>query len=564
MNVMNMNRIFALTICAVMAFSPLMACAQGDAADVPTITLPPEFSTGARNEIVKKINELLRQSWVDNEVMPSPVAEDSEWIRRVYLDIVGHIPSVENVEDFLASKEPNKRYMVIQDLLESPGYVRNWSTIWTNLCIGRNTPRRVSRDGMTKFFREAFARNRPWDKIVFDLVSAEGHFEENGEVNFLLAQMTNNDMAVQATAKTTRLFLGVQVQCTQCHDHPFNDWKQSQFWEFNSFFRQARRINHRKYDPKSGRMVDDYTELVKTEFSGFVDFEKRNGVKVVAEPRYFGKPISDDIFSLEADKEINRRLELAKLMTQSEDPLIARAFVNRMWGHFFGYGFTRPIDDMGPHNAASHPDLLEYLTEKFVESGHDIKQLISWIANTEAYNLTTRFNKDNEIDNPAFGETPLFSHMYVRMMEAEQLYDSLIVATQAHQSGRANWEQAERQRQQWMRQFVIAFGTDENDEATTFNGTIPQALMMMNGQLIQNAMNTKSGSMLADLIKQRGSARNKIDRLFLATLGRKPTSREAGAMTGIVGRVRSEEESLAAYQDVFWALLNSNEFIFIH
>ncbi|RMG35857.1 MAG: DUF1549 domain-containing protein [Planctomycetota bacterium] len=512
------------------------------------------FTTGSSDVLIDYINQQIRQAWKDNEVEPSPVADDAEWLRRVYLDIVGVIPPAEVVEEFLADRDPAKRSKMIDRLLDDPGYVRNWTTIWTNLCIGRQTPRRVSRKGMQKFFREAFARNRPWNEVVYDLVTAEGHFEENGAVNFLLAQMTMPDNGVQATAKTTRLFMGVQIQCTQCHNHPFNDWKQSQFWQFNSFFRQMRRIDHRKPDPKTGRLVDDYSELVFQEFTGPVYFEKRSGLMQVAFPRFFDKEV-------DPGPGVDRRKELGRLMIEGEKPLVAVAMVNRMWGHFFGYGFTRPIDDLGPHNPPSHPELLDRLAREFVKSRYDLKQLIRWICNSEAYNLTSRFGPNNEIDNPAAGEMPLFSHMYVRSMSAEQLYDSLIVATEAHKSGRTSWDEAERQRQRWLQQFVITFGTDENDETTTFNGTIPQALMMMNGQLIQNAISAAPGSFLHRVLSQRTSDAKKIDRLYLAALSRHPTRLESGVALRVI---RATPNKVEAYQDLFWALLNSNEFIFIH
>ena len=205
----------------------------------------------------------------------SPVAGDEEWLRRVYLDMVGHVPPVDALEAFLADKDDAKKMKVIERLLDDPAYVRNWTTVWTNLAIGQDTPDRTSRIGMQRFFREAFAKNRPWNDVVADLISAKGHYEENGAVNFLLAQMTMRDEGVQATAKTTRLLLGIQVQCTQCHNHPFNDWKQDQFWQYNSFFRQAQRVDHRKYDPKTGQMVDDYSELVNGNTDGPVFFEQR-------------------------------------------------------------------------------------------------------------------------------------------------------------------------------------------------------------------------------------------------------------------------------------------------
>lgn len=543
--------VWATAIAALAVWAAASSNVQAD--EIPTSNRK-VFSTGSSDAIVDFVNQKIQQGYTDNEIPPSDVASDAEWIRRVYLDISGHVPPSEDVDAFLKDKDPAKRAKKIDELLDSPNYVRHMTSIWTNLTIGRRTPRRVSRSGMTKFFREAFAKNRPWDEIVKDIVSAEGHFERNGAVNYLLAQLQMPDDGVQATAKTTRLFMGIQVQCTQCHDHPFNDWEQNQFWEFNGFFRQMRKVDHRRYDPQTGRMVDDYSELVKANFDGPVFFEKRSGLMQVAYPKFFDEKVPDE-------DQKDRRKTLSELMTQGEEPWVAKAMVNRTWGHFFGYGFTRPVDDMGPHNAASHPELLDGLAREFVKSGYDVKQLIRWITNSEAYNLTSAKTSKNEIDNPSAGEVPLFTHMYVKVMSPEQLYDSLIIATEAHKSGRTSWDAAEQQRQRWMQQFVIAFDTDEGDEATQFNGTIPQALMMMNSELIQNAINTKPGSYLHTVLSGRGSDIDKLRTLYLATLGRVPSRTEIGKFNEIT---RGYTSKLEAYQDVFWALLNSNEFILNH
>ncbi|QDT93908.1 DUF1549 domain-containing protein [Gimesia algae] len=520
---------------------------------------PPEsrakaFSTGAFDPFIDYINGRIRQGWEDNEVEPSPVASDEEWLRRVHLDLIGQIPSAELVEQFNKDRDPAKRSKMIDKLLEDPAYVQNFTNVWTNLLIGRRTPRRVSRNGMQKFLREAFAKNRPWDEIVQDLVTAEGHFEENGAVNYLLAQMQNNDEAVQVTAATTRLFLGIQVQCTQCHNHPFNDWKQNQFWEYNSFFRQMRRINHRKTDPKTGRQIDDYSEVVATGFNGPVYYEKRSGLMQVAYPIFEDQKV-------DPQSGVERRKEFSKLIVQGDKPLIATAIVNRMWGYFMGYGFTRPVDDMGPHNPASHPELLNKMAEELVKKDYDLKQLARWICNTEAYNLTSQFSRNNEIDSPERGETPLFSHMYIKNMTAEQLYDSLIVATGAHKSGQSNWERAEEQRRQWMGQFMVAFDNDSGDDSTTFNGTIPQALMMMNGDLTKNAISAERGSYLNQLLTEKGNDQVKIRKLFLSTLSRYPDRREINSAQRLISGTPNK---LAAYQDLYWALLNSNEFVFNH
>lgn len=531
------------------------------------------FSTGADPEtarIVSTIDELLRRSWDDNDVSPSNEADDEEWVRRVYLDLVGHIPSLDQTKSFLGDRRKNKRALLIDELLAdgekgSVDFVRNWTTIWTNLCIGRRTPDRTSRSGMQSFFHTAFSENRPWNEVVSDLITAEGRFEENGAVNFLLSQMTMNDEGVQATAKTTQLFLGIQVQCTQCHNHPFyRDWKQNQFWEFNSFFRQARRIDHRKLDPKTGRMVDDYSELVnRRNVEGPVYFEKRSGVMQVAYPRFGGKDI-------DPGSTTNRREAFAKLVTTVDRaaleetgarPMIADAMVNRMWGHFLGFGFTRPVDDMGPHNSPSHPEVLDFLAIEFTKHNFDVRQLIRWICNSEVYNLTSKFSARNKNDNPTSGEMLYFSHAYVKQLTAEQLFDSLVVAANAHRREGVNWEQALERREKWLPQFVTALGTDENDEATTFNGSIPQALMMMNGELIEQAVSVETGSFLHSVVTGASNDSKNIRRLYLAALGRRPTGKEIKAALALFRNSASRE---IGYQDLYWALLNSNEFIFVH
>ncbi|TWU09672.1 hypothetical protein CA54_49140 [Symmachiella macrocystis] len=577
-NRMLCRRGLAFSFCVLIASAAALPAADRDKSqeqgDTPTstklrsrTTSKKPYTTGATGEtarIAAEIDTLIRQSWTDNEIRPSAEADDAEWIRRVHLDLVGHIPTLEQTKSFLADRDKNKRSAMIDQLIDSSDFVDNWTTIWTNLSIGRQTPRRTSRTGMESFYRQAFSENRPWNEVVRDIISAEGHYEENGAVNFLLAQMTARDEAVQATAKTTRLFMGIQVQCTQCHNHPFNKWKQDQFWEFNSFFRQARRIDHRKLDPDTGRMVDDYSELVnRGNVEGPVYFEKRSGLMQVAYPKYQGKTV-------DPGADTNRREVLAKLVTTVDEsslqssgarPMIADALANRLWGHFLGFGFTRPVDDMGPHQPASHPRVLELLAIEFAKHNFDVRELMRWICNTEAYNLSSKFGPKNKIDDPAIGEMPLFSHVYMKQMNAEQLFDSLLVATNAHQSGQTDLEKSKQRRQNWLQQFVRTFGTDENDEATSFNGSIPQALMMMNGELIENAVSAKEGSFLHSVLANSDNDSKKITTLYLTALGRRPLGKEQKAAQQLINR---SSDRLTGYQDLFWALLNSNEFILVH
>jgi hypothetical protein len=523
---------------------------------------------------VQFIDGQIAAVWQEYGITPSAAATDGEWCRRLYLDVLGRVPSVKELTDFISSTDPQKRAKLVESLLYdeiyTEEYARNWTTIWTNVLIGRSggTERNTltSREGMQKYLRDSFARNKPYDRLVHELVTATGSTKPgkenfNGAANYL-AMKVNEENGTQATSDTARIFLGLQVQCTQCHNHPFNDWKQQKFWEMNAFFRQTTAL--RRYVP--GTRDVDFAELVNQDFGGEgfpqtpenaeIYYELRNGETKVAYPVFVdGTPIGNSGFV----EDVVRREELSKLMLKSE--FFDKAIANRMWSHFLGYGFTKPIDDLGPHNASSHPALLDYLGQEVRKSKYNVKELIRWIVLSRPYALSSRVTAGNSSDDPQLGETPKFSHFYLRQMRAEELFESLIVATEAQKTS-GGYEEQEKAKTEWLRQFVIAFGTDEGDEATTFNGTIPQALMMFNGELVKKATSAEKGSFLERLASDSSSPSEKLDRLFLAALARKPSTSEVNASRTLF-RAHGGD-MMAVFQDMWWAVLNSNEFIFNH
>jgi len=231
-----------------------------------------------------------------------------------------------------------------------------------------------------------------------------------------------------------------------------------------------------------------------------------------------------------------------------------------MWGHFLGYGFTKPIDDLGEHNPPSHPELLDGLAERFREQSFDLKELIRWIVLSRPYALSSKSTKGNQRDDPSLGEKPKFSHFYLRQMRAEDLYESLLTATKAAQS--RGGEEAAKKKDEWLSQFIIAFGTDEGDDATTFNGSIPQVLMMFNGDLIKQATSTKEGGFLSQVAGGGMKNSAKINTLYQAALARSPSPREVSAANKML--VDRKGDAIGALQDIWWAVLNSNEFIINH
>ncbi|MBW3598601.1 MAG: DUF1549 domain-containing protein, partial [Planctomycetes bacterium] len=241
---------------------------------------------------VRMINDRIRSQWTDWQLTPSPPATDGEWCRRVYLDILGRIPSYQELTDFLADSSSDKKAKLVDNLLYdekyTEEYARNWTTLWTNTLIGRSGGTEddtlISRPGMQKYLRDSFARNKPYDRMVHELVSATGVTSPgaqdfNGAVNFLVGKLEED--AALATADTSKIFLGLQVQCTQCHNHPFNEWKQQKFWEMNAFFRQTRAL--REFIPGTRDVAS--ARLANEDFGGEsgdpenaeIFYELRNG-----------------------------------------------------------------------------------------------------------------------------------------------------------------------------------------------------------------------------------------------------------------------------------------------
>lgn len=519
---------------------------------------------------VRMINAHIEGQWADYGLTPSPIEEDGKWCRRVYLDLIGRIPSHEELQIFLRDRASDKREVLVEQLLNSSRhteeFARHWGTIWSNILIGRSggNERRsfISREGMGKYLRDAFASNKPYNQLVYELITAEGTTKPgterfNGATNFLIDKV-NDEEATLATSATSRIFLGLQVQCTQCHNHPFNQWKQQRFWEFNAFFRQTRAL--RRFVP--GTRDIDFAELVDEDFPGAsgrpseaeIYFEERNGLTRVAYPVFVDDTAIDRSGYV---SEVNRRTELGKLIVGSE--YLDKMMVNRMWAHFLGYAFTKPMDDLGPHTPVSHPQLLDELGREFRNSSYDMRELMRWITLSKPYQLSSKITSGNESDDPSLGETPQFSHFYLRQMSAEQLYQSLV-----HVGGRAegSLQQQQQERDRWLQQFVVAFGTDEGDEATTFNGSIPQALMMFNGDLVRRATAIKGNSWLAGVSASGSRFADQVHTLFLAGVARRAKAEEMQIASQLVrargGNVREGQ------QDLWWAILNSNEFILIH
>jgi hypothetical protein len=475
-------------------------------------------------------------------------------------------------------KDPagSRRRLLVERLLASPEYTRNWSTIWTHWLMTR-TGEALYKDQIQLWLEEEmFSQDTMSIRDMAEkLISASGKTNDKGEVNYILAHLggatvtQNNpngsatlakegqfDM-VPVTSRTVRLFLGFQIQCTQCHDHPFNaDWKQKYFWGVNAFFRQTERIGTPP-PPLQQQMMGMRQPLTLTdnpEFnkSGVVYYEKRNGVFLPSEPMFLdGSKLAKSTVQLGT-----RRENLARFVTGHKN--FSKAYVNRMWSHFLSRGMNeKPVaDDFGEHNPVIQEDLLDKMSEMLTAAQHNPKQLIRWICNSDAYQLKTVANKSNDKAE----DEVYFSRQMLKVMSPEQLLESLIVATRP--SVAKDDDSQKKFRQDWMTRLVVNFGDDEGNELN-FNGTVVQALLMMNGRDINNAISAESGTVQAAKGK---TGKALVDYLFLATLNRPATTREYDMLNSQVRKNYGlrENDVTPAMQDLFWALLNCNEFILNH
>lgn len=523
--------------------------------------------------ILSRIHRELEKKWHENGISPSEVAVDLEWARRLYLRLIGRVPTTDELDRFnrisKQSTQAETRQQLVDTLLYGDIYqtefTQHWSTFWTNTLIGRQgglDGDNANRGGLQQYLRESFAANKPYDQMVFELISAKGAADAeseqfNGAVNFLLASLTKNDTTL-ATSRISSVFLGQKLQCAQCHHHPTSDIAQDHFWELDAFLSgiQATKVNGQ-------------TILTNVDSGGVqtadgrvgVFFERPNGVAQMVFPSFLGhlpSKLTSTAESSTSDQTVPRE-QLAQLT--SESPLLARTLVNRLWNHFLGFGFTPSVDDMGPHLAVSHPQLLSILSEQIESSNYDLKSLMKWIVLSDPFARSSKYSTSNDIDSPELGDQPLFSRYYSRQLEPEEVYQSLLVLSGKKRSPRTIGQQQLAQRT-WLGQFTKPMETDEGDETNSFDGDVHQSLVLMNGELMKQATSITSTSVLGKIINSPMPVNDKVEHLFLAAVARYPSINEKKLILALFAKPDVASEQI--FQDVWWALLNSNEFILDH
>jgi hypothetical protein len=508
----------------------------------------PAASSAASTFGAADVDRALRAEWQKRGVVPSPRVDDEGFLRRVTLDIAGRIPTLSEIERFEADRSEARRANVVRSLLASPAYADHWTNYWEDvLLLDKTKGKFVDRGEFRKFLHGAFERNAAWNEVVRALVDARGvnrvagesadATQVNGAVNWLLQYRDNpQDLA----GKVASTFLGVKIQCAQCHDHKTEKWKQRDFQSFAACFANMK-STPLDMDAKNGPVA-----LV----------ERRNPLRRPKKPELASiasaPPAALD--GTDFSNEDDRRAALAAWTTSQDNPWFARAFVNRMWGHFLGRGFVEPVDDFRASNPGELPDLLDQLAKDFVSHGHDVKRLVTLIVATEAYQLSSATST----------EGALWSRYPLKPLAPDVLLDSIAVATDLDDilSKQRGAEELERAKAQLRKQFDFLFDVDEESHTASYEGTIPQALMLMNGRSVNQTMRVGRQGALLKVLAMPVADERRVETMYLRTVSRRPTPDELrAALLAIPERGAGRQ---AGFEDLFWALLNSSEFVFNH
>jgi hypothetical protein len=525
-------------ILAAVALLALSASTYAVAADATRISAGDSTDGDSMSHVV---DELLAKQWADASVQPAPPANDAEFLRRASLDLTGVIPRASRVREFLADTRTDKRERLIDELLDSPRYATHMATTWRNriLPLGVEPGRNREANALQKWLRTRFAKNLRYDNLVGELLLTLGGDELGPSLYYQANDLSPEKLAGSAA----KLFLGVQLHCAQCHDHPFADWSQRDFWGMAAFFA---RVQAR--DQRGMGMMDARFRLVDAK-EGEVRLPDSSEVVPPKFPK--GDAATDN------DRQ-TRRVQLAVWMTSNDNPFFARAAVNWAWAHLFGRGLVESLDDAVALKPTPESELLEKLAEDFTKSGYNLKELWRTLANTRAYQLAGGREDGAAAD--------LFAQMQAKPLTPEQLFDSFsMLAPDNPASGASQPQSMETSldedpvRMEFVRNMRAPPGS-----ATEYRAGTLQALMLMNGKVATGVSDRDSSNLLRSIIAPFLNDEERVDSLFLATVSRPPDKDELDACVATIAECKTDEERNRALSDVLWALLNSTEFAFNH
>lgn len=500
------------------------------------------------------IDQLLAQKLTRLGLDSSPIAPEHRFLRRVYLDIIGRVPTVEEAENYLAqdfSTENSQalRQTLVDKLLNSPEYAEHWANKWADLL--RPNPYRVGIKATLNYdawIRDSFRKNKPYDQFVSELLTARGSTFRNGNVTLFRDRRSPDEL----TTIVSQLFLGVRLECAKCHHHPFEVYGQEDFYSFAAYFAKIGRKGRGVSPPISGSEEFFYT-------SAKGEVRHPLTAEVLAPRPLFGK-------APEIEEGADPREAFAMWLTSPDNKYFAQTMANRVWTDLMTVGLVNPVDDLRATNPASNPELLAHLGKYFADNKFDIKRLIRHIVLSDAYRLSSMPTERNAVD------TRYFSRHYRERLRAEVLLDSVVQITKVPESFAAMAPES-RSKELWTHRisslFLDAYGRpDPNQDPPcerTPDPTVVQTLHLMNSENLYQKITADAG-WAAELAKSELTPEKMVPKLYLAIYSRYPNQKELDIASDLYENISDEEDRVKARkritEDLMWALMNTPEFVF--
>ncbi len=486
------------------------------------------------NYVDTLINNKLRKL----RVAPSGLCSDEVFLRRAYLDIIGLLPTSEEYTRFSSSEEKDKRSRLVDELLGRKEFVELWVMKWAELLQIRSS-QQVSYKAMLLYYnwlQDKIANNVPMDKMVSELLGASGGTFKNPATNYY----QNETNTLKVTENVAQVFMGMRIQCAQCHNHPFDRWTQNDYYSFASFFSQIGR--KRAEDPRE--------TIVFNSRGGEVRHPVGNRVM---KPKFLGG-VAPDL------KGKDRRVAMAEWLVSNENPFFATNLANMVWAHFFGKGIIDEVDDVRVSNPPANAELLRALGQHFTEYKYDFKRLVRDICTSKTYQLATQANQSNESD------TRNFSHASLRRIRSEILLDCITQVTNTSNKFRGLPKGARAVQiadGATTNYFLQAFGRAKRESVCScevqMEPNLSQALHLLNGDTVEQKI--RSGGLIKAMLAAKETPEQIIEELYIRSFSRKPVEKELASLKAILASAPSPKEFL---DDLFWSLLNSREFLFNH
>lgn len=498
------------------------------------------------------IDREIAAGWAKHGITPAPPSGDAGFLRRVTLDLVGTVPTADEAAAFLADRDPDKRSKAIDRLLADRRFAAAQADVWDVVLFGRrpgNASDTRSRPAFKAWLTRQFAEGTPYDRMVRELILAE----QPGSEMFLV-QFRN--APEEAAVHVSRIFLGMQLQCARCHDHPYDVWSQRDFYGVAGFF--VRLVVQETGSGKSRMFSIGEKSTGDVLFSGAAKDQAPGRKGEPVKPRFLGgaelaePPLPKDFREPTVRKDarlpppvFSRKRRFAEWLGSADNPYLARAAVNRVWAQFMGRGLVHPVDDLREDNPASHPELLAAMAEDFRASGFDLKRLVREIVNSKAYQLAG-------MGPPADALPPHFQRARVRPLSAEEMVAAMRTATGHHDPKAAEGGVGE---------YFLRYYGEPTNGLGDFQGSLGEHLFANNGEHVRRFVRRGKGNLADRLLTSDEPWERRVDRMFLAVLGRPPDPQERDRFAAYI---RDDPKPEARLEDAIWVLLNGSEFRFNH